>query len=72
MCRQRLANREIFWLFDQVSRDYADSPSKVWQQRTNLEEPPEVRAEEEKYQARIQNGLDLMAEYLTDFWSRSR
>lgn len=72
MCRRRFANREIFWTFDQVTRDYPDSPSKVWQRRTGLKEPLEVRAEEEKYRARIQNGLDLTAEYLTDFWSRSR
>lgn len=72
MCRRRFANREIFWTFDQVTRDYPDSPSKVWQRRTGLKEPLEVRAEEEKYRARIQNGLDLTAEYLTDFWSRGK
>ncbi len=53
MCRQRFANGEISWAFDQMIRDYPDSPSKVWQRRTGLEEPPEVRAEEEKYQARM-------------------
>ena len=72
MCRQRFANGEIFWMFDQMSRDYPDSPSKVWRQRTNSEELPEIRAEEEKYRARIQNGLDLMAEYLMDLWGRGK
>lgn len=72
MCRQRFANGEISWAFDQMIRDYSDSPSKVWQRRTGLEEPPEVRAEEEKYQARIQNGLYLTAEYFMDLWSKPR
>ena len=72
MCRQRFANGEIFWTFDQVTGDYPDSPSKVWKRRTCSEEPPEIRAEEERYQTRIQNGFNLMAEYMTDFWSKSR
>ncbi|MBQ3441733.1 MAG: hypothetical protein IJG33_00660 [Selenomonadaceae bacterium] len=55
-----------------MSRNYPDSPSKVWRQRTNSEELPEIRVEEEKYRARIQNGFDFMAEYLADLWSRSR
>ncbi|MBR0288056.1 MAG: hypothetical protein IJQ82_03660 [Selenomonadaceae bacterium] len=72
MFRRRFANGEISWMFDQMSRDYPDSPSKVWRQRTNSEELPEIRAEEEKYRARIQNGLDLMAEYLMDLWGRGK
>ena len=71
MCRH-FAHREISWMFYQMIRDYPDSPSKVWQRRTGLEKPPEVRAEEEKYQARIQTGLDLMAEYLMDLWGKPR
>ena len=72
MCRRRFDKGEISWMICQASRDYPDSPSKVWRQRTGLEEPPEIRIEEEKYRARIENGLDLMAEYLTNLWTQSR
>ena len=71
MCRH-FAHREISWMFDQMSRDYLESPSEVWQRRTGLEESTAVRAEEKNYQARIQNGLDLAAEYLMNLWSRGK
>ena len=61
--------REISWLFDQVSRYYPDSPSKFWRQRTDLEEPPEVRVEEENYRARIKNGFDLLGKFFIDIWT---
>ena len=53
MCRRHFANGEISRMFDRMSRDYPYSPSKVWQWRTGLEEPPEVRAEARSFGARI-------------------
>ena len=78
MCRQRFFNEELIWSFNQISGHYPDSPAKIWCKQQGLDFrkpqclPLEVRAEEEKYQARIQNGLDLMGEFLVEFWRRGR
>ena len=49
---------EEVWAFSQVIENYPDSPSKIWHKQTGLaEEPPEVRAEEERYRERIEKGF---------------